>query len=188
VKFGNTTFSGVGAWTAGATGDNENSTSVSIISGGAEAGVIFSGNASQAGTLTASGTPLITQAAGHNNAFIIYGRVTIDLKGTTTEKSGQITLESGADPGLLAFYDDTSRILADTGDGVNVTLESLTIGGKNVSFPGSNMKVFKKSSSDAHLIRLEFGINPSKWGLISASETPNKNVEINSTAVVATSG
>jgi hypothetical protein len=178
VKFGETTFSGIGAWTAGATGDDTDDTSLSIISGGTEAAIMFNrDDASQAGTLTASGTPVITQTAGQDNAFYIYDYVTINL-GTI----GQITLESGPNPGLLAFYDGTSIVLAGAEDGTNVTpLKNLTIGGNPASV--SDMKIFKNSGNK--LTQL-FGSNPSEWGLIYASETPGKDVEINSTAAVTT--
>jgi hypothetical protein len=181
VKFGETTFSGTGVWTAGATGDNTNDTSLSIISGGTEAAVIFNGNASQAGTLTAtSGNPVITQAAGQNNAFYIYNYVTINL-GTI----GQITLESGPKPGLLAFSDDTSIVLM--GENTDTTSKDYSnqtklVIGNNVYV--SYMTVSKKTSGNT-LTKLS-GYDPSKWGLIYASETPDKDVEINSTAVVAT--
>jgi hypothetical protein len=179
VKFGETTFRDIGAWTAGATGDDTDNTSLSIISGGTEAAIMFNrDDASQVGTLTAtSGNPVITQAAGQDNAFYIYDYVTINL-GTI----GQITLESGPKPGLLAFYDGTSIVLAGAGDGTNVTsLKNLTIGGKPASV--SDMKVFKNSGNK--LTQL-FGSNPLEWGLIYASETPGKDVEINSTAAVTT--
>jgi hypothetical protein len=182
VKFGNTTFSGTGVWTADAIGDDTDNTSLSIISSGTEAAIIFNGNDSQAGVLIANGTPLITQAAVQDNAFYIYDYVVIYLAGTASEKAGQITLESGADPGLLLFFDDTSIVLAGAEDGSNVTsLKNLTIGGNSASV--SSMKVFKNSGNK--LTKL-FGNDPSRWGLIYASEIPDKDIEINSTAVVAT--
>jgi hypothetical protein len=182
IKFANTTFSGAGAWMADAIGDDTDNTGLSIISKGTEAAIMFNGNDSQSGILIASGTPLITQSVGPDNTFYIYNDVIIYLAGTATEKAGQITLESGANSGLLAFYDETSIVLAGAEDGTNVTpLKNLTIGENPASVSG--MKIFKNSGNK--LTQL-FGNNPSKWGLIYASETPGKDVEINSTAAVTT--
>jgi hypothetical protein len=180
VKFGKTTFSGNGEWTAGATNDEDADTSLRIISGGTEAALLFNGNASQTGTLTASGTPVITQAAGKDNAFILYERVTINLAGDSP-KAGQITLKSGTNPGTLAFYEDTSIVQMGTATGTQVgSTSNLTIGEKSIIV--SNMKVLK-NNDDNKLTSLA-GDDPLKWGIISASSTQGNDVEINSTAVV----
>jgi hypothetical protein len=189
--FGKTTFEGEGTWTASAsaTGGEQpvgTSTSVSIVSFKEGALVAFnphSGSTAVTGVLTASGTPVITQAVGQNNALIIWNNTVIDLAGTGADKAGQITLKKSITySGTLTFYSDTSKILAGAGTG-GTPINGITgpsIGEKSIIITGLKKDDFKNDGGK--LVQL----GGAHAGSISASPAANGDVVINST--VAASG
>jgi hypothetical protein len=106
VTFGATEFSGVGAWTASATGGTAEAgvSGVKITSAAADAGAtiaLVAGSGTRtASILTASGTnPTITQKKGAGNNLTIGATITIDLKGT---------LSSGTSIGSIVLEEDTT--------------------------------------------------------------------------------
>jgi hypothetical protein len=141
------------------------------------------------GILTASGTPVITQEAGRNNAFIIGPNITIHLAGTDTTKAGQITLKGDASfPSILAFYSNTSKVLAGAGTGGSAIAgtKNLSIGGKSIITSGlssgaSGLSKEDFQNADGKLVQL----GGSKSGYISPSTTATGDVEINSTVAAA---
>jgi hypothetical protein len=185
VKFGKTTFSGAGEWTAVAFGEEADAvrTSVSIVSYEEGALVAFNpSGASTAGFLVAFEKPVITQGTGLNNELVIWQNTIIHLQGTTDDPVGQIVLESGANPGCLTLYHTSSKVLAGAGTGGTKvpTLYDLTIGGQAVRMNYRSSMDFLKDSGNK-LLQLGTTTNLK----ITASTTAGEDVEIDSTAVIA---
>jgi hypothetical protein len=187
--FGKTTFGGgggVGTWTASAIGGSDSNSavnSVSIVSFEEGAVVAFNKNARSddiLGILIASGTPVITQAAGWNNAFVIWANTVIELSGTGDDKAGQITLESGKNPGKLTFYSALSMVFAGNETaGSAVSGTNKTIGGKAIISNGLSSDDFKNANGKL------FMLGGSNKGYITASKTAGQDVEINSTVAIS---
>jgi filamentous hemagglutinin len=116
-----TTFGGVGTWTASATGGDEDPgvSGISItVATDVTTVALAAGNKTSprtAGILTASGTdPTITQAAGQaNNDLIVSAATTINLGGTSSASVlGKILLgQGGTGPGKLSLTAADSVIL-----------------------------------------------------------------------------
>jgi hypothetical protein len=185
--FGKTTFEGAGTWKADAVGGSNSNyavNSVSIVSFEEGAVIAFNKNARSddiLGILIASGTPVITQAAGGNNELVVWANTFIELSGTSTAKAGQITLKSGENPGKLTFYSASSMVSAGNETAGSVVYgTNKTIGGKTIiisnglssgNFKNANGKLFLLGGSNA--------------GYITASETAGNDVEINSTVAIS---
>jgi hypothetical protein len=111
--FGATTFSGVGVWTATATGGSAGG-GVSITSAAAGATIVLvPGTGSRtAAELTASGTsPAITQAAGTGNALTIGAATVVNLGASDNSANlGSIKLTKGTNPGKLTLAAATSVV------------------------------------------------------------------------------
>jgi hypothetical protein len=138
VEFGATTFSGVGTWTASATGGTAEAgvSGVKLQSAatGATISLVPGSGTRTAGILTAGGTPIITQAAVGSNDLAISAGITIALggvKGTGTGIVGQLVLAGdGTNPGKITLADNTSVVSTGNTPGNAVFGTAATIGGK----------------------------------------------------------
>jgi hypothetical protein len=108
VVFGQTTFGGVGTWTASATGGaaetGVSGVSITSSANGAAIALVPGTNTREAGILTASGaSPSITQAIGESNAFSIGAGAVVDIT------AGSLVLTAGANP---ATFTGTGKVVA----------------------------------------------------------------------------
>jgi hypothetical protein len=132
VTFIQTTFGGVGTWTASATGGTGPQAGVSGVkivapdANGATIALNAGSGLRTAAVLTAGGaTPTITQAAAASNALAIKENTTIVLGGGGSAV-GSIKLRQGTNPGNLTLADATSIILTGTADAGTVYGSALT--------------------------------------------------------------
>ncbi|MDR2149791.1 MAG: InlB B-repeat-containing protein [Spirochaetaceae bacterium] len=177
-----TQFDGVGTWEA--SGDDITITS-STTTGTGESisgtkGAKFTTKDGGSGTLTASGTPIITQKYRQYNALVIGAGVTINLGGTTTSKVGEIILErneaTNAETtefhhGKIQFEGQSAQIKTGLSDGIE------GIGGKflvkdgthllkdfKMQVSSSNGLAIKGTSSTLTYIQYKEGVSPSITG------------------------
>jgi hypothetical protein len=196
VVAGATAFSGAGAWTAtlGAA-----ATSITVTSGASGIGAaITAPSGSAASTLTASGTPVITQAAGTTgNTLDIGAFVTIDLKGTNSAPVGAIVMTEGADPATLTVADDTSKIMTANTGNVTPSVSSGSTGivtGSNatgeIGASAANKFVVTAASAtaaDAYLVSIT-GDSTNTGGVLSAAATGSATPTINAAFCVDADG
>jgi hypothetical protein len=183
VVFGATMFSGVGAWTASATGGSAEAgvsgVSITSAAAGATIALVAGTNTRTAGILTASGTnPTITQAAGSGNALTIAAATEINLAGATLAKVGEIKLVSGTNPGQLTFTAATSKVLVGAGTGgTPITgTNTPTIGGNTIVITTLEADDFQNDSNTKLVL-----LGGTTAGNFTASTTADQDVEINST-------
>ncbi|MDR2758496.1 MAG: hypothetical protein LBB78_03860 [Spirochaetaceae bacterium] len=126
---------------------------------------------------------VIRQAAARGNSVIIQANTIVDLSGTAASPGGSIVLESGPNPGKLAFGGaNTAKLLL--GDGIGGMaaigrLSAITIGGETVINNGLSVGDFVVLGGK--LITLG-GKNTWYGNGITAGTVPNNDVTVVSTA------
>jgi hypothetical protein len=151
ITAGGTEFGGTGQWDANLTGHSNTGIGLITIKPVAGSGTTIafeqtSSNAT-AGTLTADGTPAITQNSGANNAFTIGANTTIALGGDGAAVGSIVLKGDVSNPGKLAFTNagssDVGTSLVTTGatsadNKVTGTVSSPATGGTNVVWYAAN--------------------------------------------------
>jgi hypothetical protein len=132
---GKTEFSGAGIWTASL---GTSAASITITSN-ANGAVITAPSGTAESSLTATGTPVITQNSGSGNTLTLTGYVTINLGGTNASPAGSIVLVAhgtNTNGGTITLSDTNGLIkTGNTGAATAMTAgaSNLTIGGKGVA-------------------------------------------------------
>jgi hypothetical protein len=129
---------------------------------------------------------VIRQTTGRGNALYIQPNTRVELGGTAASPGGSLVLESGPNPGRLAFGGaDTAKLLIGPGTGgkaVTGRLTGITIGGKLALNYG--LTVADYVILDNKLVMLGGANRTASLGL-TAGTAANNNVTIVSTAAFA---
>jgi fibronectin-binding autotransporter adhesin len=170
MEFGASKFSGAGTWTASVSGgDTDNVTGVKITAASTGATIAAAtlpdvpkpiGTA----TLTASGTPTITQAAGTaNNALTIGANTVLALGGDGTAAGSIVLKGAAANPGKLTFENAGS---GDVGT-------SLVTTGATSAYNKVTGNVTAPSTGTGLVWYAENATTGGKWSKVGASNASN---------------